>query len=55
MTETTLPRAVVATPEAPGAIGPYSQAIVHGDVVYCSGALPLDPVSGELVTDSPAA
>jgi 2-iminobutanoate/2-iminopropanoate deaminase len=56
MTETTtLPRTVVATPDAPGAIGPYSQAIRHGDVLWCSGALPLDPASGELVTDSPAA
>src|SRR5690606_28455822 len=41
--------------EAPGAIGPYSQAIRHGDLLWCSGALPLDPGSGELVTDSPAA
>ncbi len=55
MTETTLSRTVVATPDAPGAIGPYSQAIRHGDVLWCSGALPLDPASGELVTDSPAA
>jgi 2-iminobutanoate/2-iminopropanoate deaminase len=55
MTETTLPRTVVATPDAPRAIGPYSQAIRHGDVLYCSGSLPLDPASGELVTDSPAA
>ena len=55
MTETTLPRTVIATPDAPGAIGPYSQAIRHGDVLYCSGAIPLDPASGELVTDSPAA
>jgi 2-iminobutanoate/2-iminopropanoate deaminase len=55
MTKTTLPRTVIATPDAPGAIGPYSQAIRHGDVLYCSGALPLDPVDGSLVTDSPAA
>ncbi len=48
-------RSVVATDDAPGAIGPYSQAIRHGDVLYCSGALPLDPASGELVTESPAA
>lgn len=55
MTETTLPRTVVATSDAPGAIGPYSQAIRYGDVLYCSGAIPLDPVTGELVGDSPAA
>jgi len=49
-----LSRTVVATDDAPAAIGPYSQAIRHGDVLYCSGALPLDPASGELVTVSPA-
>jgi 2-iminobutanoate/2-iminopropanoate deaminase len=48
-------RTPVATPDAPSAIGPYSQAIRHGDVLYCSGALPLDPADGSLVTDSPAA
>lgn len=37
------PKQVVRTPHAPAAIGPYSQAIVHGDVVYCSGQIPLDP------------
>ena len=55
MTDATLARAAVATTDAPAAIGPYSQAIRHGDVLYCSGAIPLDPASGELVTDSPAA
>jgi 2-iminobutanoate/2-iminopropanoate deaminase len=55
MTDTTLARSAVATGDAPGAIGPYSQAIVHGDVLYCSGALPIDPADGALVTDSPAA
>ncbi len=34
---------------APAAIGPYSQAIVHGGLVYCSGQIALDPVSGALV------
>ena len=48
-------RTVVETGDAPGAIGPYSQAIRHGDVLYCSGAIPLDPADGSLVTDSPAA
>lgn len=37
------PKQVVSTPHAPAAIGPYSQAIIHGDVVYCSGQIPLDP------------
>lgn len=34
---------------APAAIGPYSQAIVHGGLVYCSGQIALDPDSGALV------
>lgn len=55
MTDTTLSRTPVATTDAPAAIGPYSQAVRHGDVLWCSGALPLDPESGELVTNSPAA
>lgn len=54
MPTTPAPRTVVATSEAPAAIGPYSQAIRHGDVLYCSGALALDPASGELVDASPA-
>lgn len=40
---------VVHTTEAPKAIGPYSQAIVIGDMVYCSGQIPLDPHSGGLI------
>jgi 2-iminobutanoate/2-iminopropanoate deaminase len=39
----------IATDGAPTAIGPYSQAIVAGDAVYCSGQLGLDPGTGELV------
>ena len=40
----------VTTPNAPGAIGPYSQAIRAGDFVYLSGQIPLDPGTGQLVT-----
>lgn len=36
----------IATEKAPGAIGPYSQAITVGDFVYCSGQIPLDPAAG---------
>ena len=36
----------VKTPKAPKAIGPYNQAIIAGDMVYCSGQLPVDPMSG---------
>lgn len=42
----------VQTDHAPAAIGPYSQAIVHGDLVFTSGQIPLDPRSGELVRGS---
>jgi 2-iminobutanoate/2-iminopropanoate deaminase len=42
-------RLTVATEAAPAAIGPYSQAVRHGDTLYCSGAIPLDPASGEVV------
>ena len=42
-------REIVSTPEAPEAIGPYSQAVRHGDLLFCSGQIPLDPSSGELV------
>lgn len=40
---------VIATKAAPGAIGPYSQAIAAGDLVFCSGQLGLDPATGQLV------
>lgn len=40
----------VSTSNAPTAIGPYSQAIAAGDLVFCSGQVGLDPATGELVT-----
>ncbi len=40
---------VVATEEAPAAIGPYSQAVAVGDLVYTSGQVGFDPASGQLV------
>ena len=39
----------VSTEKAPAAIGPYSQAIVCGNIVFTSGQIPLDPVSGTIV------
>jgi 2-iminobutanoate/2-iminopropanoate deaminase len=42
-------RRVIATPDAPKAIGPYSQAVVAGQLVFCSGQIPLDPKTGEMV------
>jgi len=40
----------VHTPHAPKPIGPYSQAIQSGAELYCSGQIPLDPATGEMVT-----
>ena len=42
-------RQAVTTTGAPAAVGPYSQAIVSGDLVFCAGQLGLDPTSGVLV------
>ena len=39
----------VSTKGAPSAIGPYSQAVVHGGIVYCSGQISLIPETGELL------
>jgi 2-iminobutanoate/2-iminopropanoate deaminase len=43
-------RETIRTDTAPGAIGPYSQAIVAGGVLYCSGQIGLDPATGNLVS-----
>jgi 2-iminobutanoate/2-iminopropanoate deaminase len=45
----------IATDRAPAAIGPYSQAVDAGGVVYCSGQIGLDPASGQLVAGGTAA
>ena len=39
----------ISTDKAPKAIGPYSQAIVCGDLVFTSGQIPIDPTTGEVV------
>lgn len=44
-------REIISTDKAPGAIGPYSQAIKTGGIVYCSGQIPIDPVTGEFVSN----
>jgi 2-iminobutanoate/2-iminopropanoate deaminase len=41
----------ISTKKAPAAIGPYSQGIVAGNLVFTSGQLPIDPSSGDLVND----
>jgi 2-iminobutanoate/2-iminopropanoate deaminase len=45
----------VSSPDAPGAIGPYSPAIVAGNLVFLSGQIPLDPATGQLVDGDVAA
>jgi 2-iminobutanoate/2-iminopropanoate deaminase len=40
---------IVSTEKAPGAIGPYSQAIKANGLVFCSGQIPIDPATGEFV------
>ena len=42
-------RTALSTPDAPAAIGPYSQAISAGDFLFASGQIPLDPATGQLV------
>jgi len=44
-------RETISTENAPGAIGPYSQAIRAENLVFCSGQIPLDPQTGEFVSD----
>jgi 2-iminobutanoate/2-iminopropanoate deaminase len=46
---------IIATVDAPPAIGPYAQGVKVGDMVFVSGQLPVDPKSGRLVTGSIAA
>jgi 2-iminobutanoate/2-iminopropanoate deaminase len=48
-------RQAISTTGAPGAIGPYSQAIATGDLVFCSGQIGLDPATGQLVEGGVAA
>lgn len=48
-------RRIVQTSHAPQAIGPYSQAVVAGSLVFVSGQIPLDPVSGAVVPGGIAA
>ena len=40
---------VIDTPEAPAAIGPYSQAVVAGEWIFASGQIPIDPATGDVV------
>lgn len=46
---------IISTTEAPAAVGPYSQAVRIGNFVFCSGQIPLDPKTGQIVTGDIAA
>ena len=44
-------KSIISTTEAPAAIGPYSQAIRSGSMLFCAGQIPLDPKTGQMVSD----
>lgn len=44
-----MPAKAITTAAAPAPVGPYNQAVLAGDWLYCSGQIPLDPSSGEMV------
>jgi 2-iminobutanoate/2-iminopropanoate deaminase len=46
---------IISTSKAPEAIGPYSQAVKSGDLVFCSGQIPLDPKTMQIVGETAAA
>ena len=48
-------RRAVSTPSAPAAIGPYSQAVTAGSLVFVSGQIPMDPATGEIIDGDVAA
>ncbi|MGH8041527.1 MAG: RidA family protein [Rudaea sp.] len=50
-----MPRQIIATPHAPKAIGPYSQAVRFGNTLYFSGQTPIDPATSALVPGDIAA
>ena len=45
---------IISTENAPGAIGPYSQAVKVGNMIFCSGQIQIDPKTGEFVSDDVA-
>jgi 2-iminobutanoate/2-iminopropanoate deaminase len=45
---------IISTENAPGAIGPYSQAVKTGNMVFCSGQIPIDVSTGEFVSNDVA-
>ena len=45
---------IVSTSDAPAAIGPYSQAVRSGSMLFCAGQIPLDPSTGQIVSEDVA-
>ncbi|MHB8241235.1 MAG: Rid family detoxifying hydrolase [Solirubrobacteraceae bacterium] len=45
-------REIIEAPGAPAAVGPYSHAVSIGGLLFCSGQIPLDPASGEIVGET---
>lgn len=45
-------KTVISTTEAPSAIGPYSQAIKAGNMLFVSGQIPIDPATGQLISST---
>jgi 2-iminobutanoate/2-iminopropanoate deaminase len=45
---------IIDTKNAPAAIGPYSQAVWAGDFLFCSGQIPIDPATGQIVAGGAA-
>lgn len=43
-------KTIISTDKAPKAVGPYSQAVQVGNLLFCSGQIPLDPVTNELIS-----
>jgi 2-iminobutanoate/2-iminopropanoate deaminase len=50
-----VPTKYVSTPEAPQPIGPYSQGVISGGLLFCSGQIALDPATGQIVEGDVAA
>ena len=50
-----MPTKYVSTPEAPQPIGPYSQGVISGGLLFCSGQIALDPATGQIVEGDVAA
>lgn len=48
------PRESITAPDAPAAVGPYTHAVRVGELLFCSGQIPLDPRTGELVAGTVA-